>query len=68
MNGQPTAIDPYGAQSPPEFFAVAVESFFERPHDLRAAHPDLYAALSTYFAQNPASWSDECTNGQSAVA
>jgi Mlc titration factor MtfA (ptsG expression regulator) len=66
--GQPAAIDPYGAQSPSEFFAVAVESFFERPHALRAAHPDLYAALASYFSQDPASRSDECASGRSAVA
>ena len=54
--GRETVIDPYGADDPGEFFAVAVEGFFERPRDLQRAYPDVYRELSTYFRQNPASW------------
>lgn len=45
-----TALDPYGATSPAEFFAVATEAWFERPEALRAAEPELYEVLARYFA------------------
>jgi len=44
----------YGAQSPTEFFAVAVEAFIQRPLDLEAHHPDLYDVLRGTFGQDPA--------------
>jgi MtfA peptidase len=53
-SGRPTVLNPYGASSPAEFFAVATEAFFERPVELRAHHPDLYAQLASYFRQDPA--------------
>lgn len=37
-----------------EFFAVCVESFFERPHDFRKVNPDVYEALSLVLQQDPA--------------
>ncbi|WP_432447825.1 zinc-dependent peptidase [Aliiroseovarius marinus] len=49
-------LDPYGAQSHEEFFAVAVEAFFERPHDLKAEEPALYGQLSRFFRLDPESW------------
>ena len=54
--GMPTVLDPYGAQNPAEFFAVAVECFFERAALLREHHPELYAELADYFRQEPAAW------------
>ncbi len=54
--GRPTVLDDYAAEGPPEFFAVAVEAFFEMPLDLRAAYPPVYTALAGYFDQDPASW------------
>ena len=48
-----TVIDPYGAQAPEEFFAVATEAFFVAPHDLRAEMPELYALLAGYSRQDP---------------
>lgn len=48
-------IDRYGATSPIEFFAEAVEVFFERPDELRQQQPQLYDALADYFKQDPAS-------------
>ncbi|MEO5721425.1 MAG: zinc-dependent peptidase [Chthoniobacterales bacterium] len=33
--GIATLLDGYGATNPAEFFAVATEAFFERPHALR---------------------------------
>lgn len=49
-----TFFDPYGAESPAEFFAVAVESFFESPEALREEAPALYHELALYFRQDPA--------------
>ncbi|MFO0628882.1 MAG: zinc-dependent peptidase [Polyangiales bacterium] len=47
-------IDPYGARNEAEFFAVATESFFERPRALRRALPALYALLADFYRQDPA--------------
>lgn len=52
--GAPTVLRPYAAQSPAEFFAVATETFFERPIALRQHHPALYDQLRGYFNQDPA--------------
>jgi len=51
-----TFLDPYGADDPAEFFAVAVEAFFLVPRDLADEEPDLYAVLRDYFRQDPARW------------
>jgi hypothetical protein len=47
-------LDPYGAQNEAEFFAVATEAFFQRPHRLRAEARRLYDLLSAYFVQDTA--------------
>ena len=52
--GDDTLLDPYAAEAPEEFFAVAAEVFFVAPRDLRAEHPRFYAALSGFFRQDPA--------------
>jgi Mlc titration factor MtfA (ptsG expression regulator) len=49
-----TVMDEYGAQNPAEFFAVATETFFEKPVQLRLCHPELYEELSLFYNQNPA--------------
>ena len=54
--GEDTLLDPYGAETPAEFFAVATEYFFERSAELEALHPELYAELRAYFRQDPARW------------
>lgn len=54
--GEHSVIDPYGAESPAEFFAVATETFFELPQALRAAEPALYEQLSQYYRVDPAAW------------
>lgn len=51
--GIDTLLDPYGATAISEFFAVAVESFFVTPHEMRSEHPDLYWMLARYFRQDP---------------
>ncbi|WP_374676367.1 zinc-dependent peptidase [Ideonella sp.] len=49
-----TLLDPYGAEGPEEFFAVAAEAFFVAPQGLRGEHPALYGLLASYFRQDPA--------------
>jgi Mlc titration factor MtfA (ptsG expression regulator) len=49
-----TTLDAYGASNEPEFFAVAVEAFFEKPLRLRHDHPELYAELVVFFRLDPA--------------
>ncbi len=56
--GAPTVLNPYGATNPGEFFAVATEAFFERPHDLRAHHTRLYDTLKGFYKQDPVTWDD----------
>ncbi len=62
-----SALDPYGADDPVEFFAVAVETFFEKPRELRRRHADLYAFLAEYFVQDPAAWDDARRRGRPGV-
>jgi Mlc titration factor MtfA (ptsG expression regulator) len=50
----PHILRDYAATNEAEFFAVAVETFFERPHKLHDKDPELYAMLSDYFGQDPA--------------
>ncbi len=52
--GRYTALDPYGATNPAEFFAVATECFFEKPGVLQKRHPELYEQLKTFYRQDPA--------------
>ncbi len=56
--GESTLLDDYGAESPTEFFAVVTETFFERPRELSAGHPQLYEQLRRFFNLDPASWSE----------
>src|SRR3954451_13574952 len=57
--GIPTLLDTYGATNPAEFFAVAVEAFFEQPYALRTQHPKLYSELQQFFRQDPLEYSSE---------
>jgi Mlc titration factor MtfA (ptsG expression regulator) len=51
-------FDENAAESPTEFFATAVEIFFEYPRDLQRAFPDVYAILAEYLELDPARWRD----------
>ncbi|MEX0617350.1 MAG: M90 family metallopeptidase [Pseudohongiellaceae bacterium] len=53
---EPTVLDAYGATDPAEFFAVATETFFEKPAELKERHPTLYQELKDYYCVDPASW------------
>ncbi len=46
-------IDPYAAESPAEFFAVASEAFFETPELLQPAYPGVYGQLKLFYRQDP---------------
>lgn len=43
----------YAGTNPGEFFAVATEVFFTRPHELRRQHGALYGELVGYYRQDP---------------
>ena len=48
-----TAIDPYAAENPAEFFAVTSEYFFSAPDLLVEAYPAVYAQLRGFYRQDP---------------
>jgi Mlc titration factor MtfA (ptsG expression regulator) len=52
--GEPTAIDPYAAEHPAEFFAVLSEAFFETPAGVLAEYGDVYRQLAAFYRQDPA--------------
>lgn len=54
--GKRSVMDDYGATNPAEFFAVATETFFEKPNQLKAKHPALYEELAEYYCVDPISW------------
>lgn len=56
---KPSVMDYYGATNPAEFFAVATETFFEKPFRMFRRHPQLYAELQTYYRVDPRNWFDE---------
>ncbi|MBN2329240.1 MAG: zinc-dependent peptidase [Candidatus Omnitrophica bacterium] len=49
-------LDEYGATSPAEFFAVATEAFYEKPHQLKIKHPELFNEMRAYFKVDPTEW------------
>jgi Mlc titration factor MtfA (ptsG expression regulator) len=46
----------YGATNPAEFFAVASETFFEKPKQMQKRHPELYDELRDYYKLDPLEW------------
>ena len=52
-----TLIDPYGTLNEAEFFAVCTECFFEKPHQLKKKHPEVYRVLAAYYGLDPETWS-----------
>jgi Mlc titration factor MtfA (ptsG expression regulator) len=52
--GEHTAIDPYAAEEPGEFFAVLSEYFFELPDLVQAEYPAVYDLLAAFYRQDPA--------------
>lgn len=56
-SGKKLVIDAYGATNPAEFFAVATETFFEKPKKLRQRYPKVYNQLKNFYSLDPLSWS-----------
>ncbi|MBM7116316.1 M90 family metallopeptidase [Archangium primigenium] len=46
-------LDDYGGVNEAEFFAVATESFFEKPRQMREKTPDLYEELQRFYGCDP---------------
>jgi MtfA peptidase len=52
--GHASVLDPYAAEAPDEFFAVASEAFFVTPRPLKEEQPVVYRLLASYYRQDPA--------------
>ncbi|WP_420317040.1 zinc-dependent peptidase [Ekhidna sp.] len=52
-NGVEEFFRKYGATNNEEFFAVAVENFFERPTEFKARHPLTYQTMCRLLRQDP---------------
>lgn len=53
-NGDNSFFRSYGSSDEHEFFAVAVENFFERPIEFKESLPGAYTVLSKLLKQDPA--------------
>jgi Mlc titration factor MtfA (ptsG expression regulator) len=51
-----SVMNRYGATNPAEFFAVATETFFEKPKLMKKKHAELYEAFKDYYKVDPAEW------------
>jgi Mlc titration factor MtfA (ptsG expression regulator) len=51
--GESTLLDPYAATNYQEFWAVCIETFFERPTPFKRQLPELYFSLCTLLNQDP---------------
>ena len=51
----PTAINPYAATNPAEFFAVLTEHFFELPQLVHETYPQVYEVFKQFYRQDPLS-------------
>ena len=51
-----SVMSKYGATNQAEFFAVATETFFEKPRQMRKRHQELYEELKGYYKLDPAEW------------
>jgi hypothetical protein len=47
-------LDPYGGESPAEFFAVATEAFFDAPVELEQQQPEVFEVFRDFYKQDPA--------------
>lgn len=59
LSGRKDIMDAYGATNPAEFFAVATETFFEKPKQMKIIHPELYEELRSYYGLDPLKWFEE---------
>lgn len=58
QNFKKTLMDKYGATNPAEFFAVATETFFEKPEQMQERHPELFEELKKYYRIDPLIFAD----------
>lgn len=56
FQGRDSIMDEYGATNPAEFFAVATETFFERPTAMARHHEALFGMLRSYYRIDPREW------------
>lgn len=54
--GRRSLLDHYGATNPAEFFAVATETFFEKPGQMAEHHKELFEVLKSYYRVDPGEW------------
>jgi Mlc titration factor MtfA (ptsG expression regulator) len=54
--GRRSLMDHYGATNPAEFFAVATETFFEKPGQMAKNHTELFETLKAYYRVDPRDW------------
>ena len=55
-NRRRSVMDHYGATNPAEFFAVATETFFEKPRQMAKHHEELFDVLKSYYRIDPREW------------
>ena len=53
QNGEKKILHPYGGSNTMEFFAVCVETFFEKSNELKEQEPELYNRLAKLLRQDP---------------
>ena len=51
--GRSSVMNKYGAKNRAEFFAVATETFLEKPHQLKTKKTDLYDSLVEFYGWDP---------------
>ncbi len=56
--GRRSLLDHYGATNPAEFFAVATETFFEKPRRMARHHQELFEILQSYYRIDPREWQE----------
>jgi len=59
VKGKKSLLDYYGATNPAEFFAVATETFFEKPEQMNKHHAELFEVLKNYYRVDPREWQSE---------
>ncbi|WP_462158576.1 M90 family metallopeptidase [Pseudoalteromonas sp. GB56] len=52
----PHVMHSYGATNEAEFFAVATETFIEKPHQMRQFDAELFNILKDYYQFDPSDW------------
>lgn len=57
-----TLLDPYAAEDPAEFFAVATETFLETPMAFQAVYPEMYRLLREFYRLDPVGWASRLAN------